>query len=49
MPKSERRLLIKEQNNAAKSGKYINLAEAKRRLNARLEQEAQMKLKGKKI
>ena len=45
MPKN--RNIIKEQNNAAKSGKYINKGEALRRIAAKKAEEALMKLKGK--
>ena len=46
MPKN--RDIIKEQNLAAKSGKFINKGEALRRIQARKEEEALMLLKGKK-
>ena len=45
---AKNRKLIREQNLAAKSGKYINLAEAANRLVKRLEDEKEQKLKGKK-
>ena len=42
------RQIIKEQNLAAKGGKYINKGEALRRIKARELEEEMMKLKGKK-
>ena len=45
---AKNRKLIREQNLAAKSGKYISLAEAANRLTKRLEDEKEQKLKGKK-
>ena len=45
---AKNRKLIREQNQAAKSGKYINLAEAANRLSKRLEDEKEQRLKGKK-
>ena len=45
---AKNRKLIKEQNLAAKSGKYINLATAAERLRKRLEDDKEQKLKGKK-
>lgn len=47
MPKN--RDIIKEQNLAAKSGKYINKGEALRRIKARKDEEAMLLLKGKTI